>query len=375
MDKRKENIIFAFICVLCVLLCTLLFVLSCCKIYKMDSKLKDKRAIILGDSVARGAVDNGGSELWSKEIEKNIGLLIDNEAVSGTAAGLCDGYGDFSLCEIVNWKPFEKYDICFSAYGTLDYIYQMEIGEPDYLSLNTFYGSYNYSIQKILQVNPNIEIILLTPVYNFQSETENQRNHTMDEYREAIGTIAKKYNLKLIDMKNVLENPELYNEEDMAFPNAEGYEKMGAYIESVIKEEAYSPYPEIKYNAKNMLEDIENMFDCAEKGVLELSGLDIECSLQSLVMSPNEFYYVTIEYDSVLDDVLQIDVWEEERHRSVSSRVFPIEAGEDRIRRIKIAGPKNKMRDGEYYLLIGAFYEESCVQIKKIMISKDGYCK
>ena len=153
MDKRKENIIFAFICVLCVLLCTLLFVLSCCKIYKMDSKLKDKRAIILGDSVARGAVDNGGSELWSKEIEKNIGLLIDNEAVSGTAAGLCDGYGDFSLCEIVNWKPFEKYDICFIAYGTLDYIYQMEIGEPDYLSLNTFYGSYNYSIQKILQVN------------------------------------------------------------------------------------------------------------------------------------------------------------------------------------------------------------------------------
>ena len=381
MKKTKGNILFAFISILCVCICTCLFAVKYYRIEEEKNYFDGKRAIFLGDSVADGTLSGGGNELWSKKIEDRIGLLIDNEAVNTTAVGLGEGYGinvnynDFSLCEMVDWKPFEKYDICIIAYGMIDYFYQMELGEPDYMDCSTFYGAFNYSIQKIQQKNPDIEIILLTPIYNFKSENENEKNQTMDEYREAIGTIAKKYDLKLIDMKDVLSDPSFYDENNMAFPNSEGYKKIGLYLEKVLKEEEYSSYPEIEYNAQNLLEEIDVIFNKADNGVLELSGVQVESSLQALELKTNHFYYVTIEYDSPDDDLLQVDFWNEKQRKMVSYRVFPIEAGENKVRRIKIAGPNRYRIGAEYNLRIGTCYDESMVQIQQITMAEDGYCR
>lgn len=381
MKRLKENILFPLICGLCIFICTILLVIKYYEINKEKSDYDGKKAIVLGDSIADGTLFNGGNVPWMKSMEDSIGLIVDNEAVNTTAVGICEGYGinenynDFSLCRIVNWKPFEKYDICMIAYGTIDYFYQMELGEPDYMDCNTFYGAFNYSIQTILQKNPDIEIILLTPIYNFKSEAENEKNQTMDEYREAIGVIAKKYNLKLIDMKEALSDPGLYDKNNMAFPNAEGYKKMGAYLETALREEKYSAYPEVEYNAANLLEEIDSIFDQASHGELELSGIQVESSLQDLKLKANQFYYVTIEYDSPVDDRLQIDFWNEKRQQMISYRVFPIEAGENRIRRIKIEGPDRDRIGEEYNLRIGTCYDESLVRIKQIMVAEDGYCR
>ena len=59
----------------------------------------------------------------------------------------------------------------------------------------------------------------------------------------------------------------------------------------------------------------------------------------------------------------------------VSYRVFPIEAGENKVRRIKIAGPNRYRIGAEYNLRIGTCYDESMVQIKQITMAEDGYCR
>lgn len=94
------------------------------------------------------------------------------------------------------------------------------------IGVTTFYGAYQTMLDRIYVRIPNAEVILVTPIH-IAGETDN-----MEQHREAIRAIAKKYKYALIDMAKCGINQlnQAVFLADGVHPNAVGYERMSRLL-------------------------------------------------------------------------------------------------------------------------------------------------
>jgi lysophospholipase L1-like esterase len=224
--------------------------------------------LALGDSITEGfySVINEGLEDTEshRDAENNYcswiarmkGFNLDNKGVGGsgwlkrgtTAAPKLNAReqidatnedGSYVL-------DFSKYDICTIMWGVNDWKGSQNLGSFDdgtNPETESVYGNMRYVIESILTRNPNIKLIIITPV-NCRQDTSARpssmdnnwgigfefNGHTLEDYYTAIKTVCEYYGIEMIDM---LHNSVInrINAEtllpDKVHPSIEAHKQMG----------------------------------------------------------------------------------------------------------------------------------------------------
>lgn len=153
-------------------------------------KLKGKKWLFMGDSITQGINTPVNSSYFAKSIEYS-GAIGTNKGIGGS----CISNGRFSLQEetsiltlssITNtsdphYIDFENYDILTIFAGTNDWGF--DIGEPtdfpttgDSSYGKTVCGSLNVALKNIQMRNPNLKIIVITPMFRSRYNTGDGMN-------------------------------------------------------------------------------------------------------------------------------------------------------------------------------------------------------
>lgn len=174
------------------------------------SILSGKKIVVFGDNVAWGLCGDNARQArmtWPEALEESTGATVDNKAILATNLSVAVGYGilerqnRYAFCNIIDKVDLSDYDYCLIAYGTSDYGYSCDIGNINSKRKSTYMGALNYSLQKIISQNPSIKIFIISPMYIANEESANAKGNILQDYRDAMQSIAEKYDVFYIDMK------------------------------------------------------------------------------------------------------------------------------------------------------------------------------
>lgn len=226
------------------LLLTLIFVFSICSCANYNYKY-----ISHGDSITwydGNDFPNGEKCIGYQQSIVNM-LGVDeykNLGQSGmpTANGVPDRPG---VVNTILKADHSKAELCTILCGTNDFKLNVELGclsDSDYDD-ETFYGAYQISIEKILKDNPNITLVLITPIQRdkdgYDIYSTNEVGYKLEDYVNAVIELGKYYNLPVCDLYNncviKYENITDYTIDGL-HPNNEGQKIMGDYICEFLKD-------------------------------------------------------------------------------------------------------------------------------------------
>ena len=212
-------------------------------------KLKDKRAIFLGDSITEGAAADSPEKIYHAVLKNLIGLKsARNEGVSGTRIARQTNPSvvvrydeDFNKrYDLIN----KDADILFIFGGTNDFGHgDAPIGKEDDESVYTFNGALNTLLKKAVFDFGKANVIVMTPMHRVgEDNLKGEGNKTVDgeklsTYVDVIKRQAQKYGLHVIDLYGEkLLNPNVSDYAkffaDGLHPNNEGH----ALLANIIKE-------------------------------------------------------------------------------------------------------------------------------------------
>ena len=117
-------------------------------------------------------------KLWCEQLAERFDMTMYNYAKSGATAGYCEGLvgknpGRISIVGtyVVNRQEIiegiKNSDYVFFNFGGNDTSYSCKIGEvgevneENYLTKESFKGSYSYMIDKVRSINPNIKVVCM----------------------------------------------------------------------------------------------------------------------------------------------------------------------------------------------------------------------
>jgi lysophospholipase L1-like esterase len=151
------------------------------------------------------------------------GLYLDRPP-SAQPAGSFEILSSLSNQQRVNTIPTDSNIITIMG-GTNDY--GLPIGVITDTTVATFYGAFQLMLDRIYTRIPSAEIILVTPIFRNGGETL-YNGFVMEDYRNAVRAISKKYNYRLIDMAKVGINKNNHATylSDGIHPNTIGAERM-----------------------------------------------------------------------------------------------------------------------------------------------------
>lgn len=214
-----------------------------CRVYKVPTDsggglpLKDRKVVCFGDSLF-GMVR--GDTSTPAFVASFTGATVYNVGFGGCRMSVhpSHGYAEFSMWALAkaiadnDWTAQDTYassgsdyfpdqlailkDINFNAvdyvvihYGTNDFGGSVAIGQDSASSVTTtICGAMRYSIETLLTAYPRLRIFISLPIFRFwevsgtkvYSDTyTNSQNNTLVQVVEAMRTVAKEYNLPIID--------------------------------------------------------------------------------------------------------------------------------------------------------------------------------
>lgn len=225
------------------------------------ANLTGKNIAIFGDSI-NGNFDPAFS--IPTYIESMTGANVHNYSIGGATAYSNPGDENYNICmyeqiTAVLTKDFSRldtsckyfssyenssqdmnYDIIILEYGLNDYFSNYDIDNPDNrYSDTTLKGGYRKSIELLQKRYPNAKIYIVLPshITFFENGTvQTNNNGTLEDYVNAIRSVAREYNLSVIDCYKVSDwdeaELELYSL-DGVHPNEAGrYELAKRYVRS-----------------------------------------------------------------------------------------------------------------------------------------------
>lgn len=204
-------------------------------------KWNGKRWLTLGDSITKPGK-------YQNELENVLGFSsIDNRGINGqTMAYQTKNKSTYTVGKEIDYN---KYDLVTIFIGTNDFRYEKNLGEikdkgNSNLDEKTFIGSYQLLIEYILESNPNIQIVLITPLQRirdgYNTEFVNKSGNKLIDYVESIKKIGQIYSIPVLDLyseSGITENNiELFTKDGL-HPNDKGYsrisEKMFRFLLSI----------------------------------------------------------------------------------------------------------------------------------------------
>lgn len=221
--------------VIVVLICQI-FLCSCGygDLNSNQSVLKGKNVIVYGDSIVWGQSGYEPSvshNPWPSVLAEKTGANVLNMGIPGATMAFVgdDETSDLNrdaFAYLVDSADLEKYDYIFIAYGTNDLSYGVPIGENNDMDTHTFKGAINYSIKRIEEKNPDIHIVLVTPMLDSRLNVS---------YCDAVIEIAKENDIMAVDMRNIkIEEQDLYDvywdHATQMHPTESTYYAMGNYM-------------------------------------------------------------------------------------------------------------------------------------------------
>ena len=234
-----------------VVLCIILAILLIVFVIMLIPLLKHNEYISYGDSITYGdgVICSDGSKCigYQKEVMELLESDdYDNVSKCGiTMAANEDNQG--GLVNMIRETDNKHAKVCTIAIGTNDLYFNVALGElqtdDSLYDDRTFYGAYQNAIEYIMQENPDMLIVLVTPLQRdslgFDNYTANDKGYTLIDYVEAVKNIGNYYNLPVCDLYNnsgiTLENITEYTFDGL-HPNNDGYRLMGIQIANTIKE-------------------------------------------------------------------------------------------------------------------------------------------
>lgn len=205
-------------------------------------KNQQKRLVAIGDSNTHGsAFDepfNVAKDNFVQMFGKYYGFNdVLNYGINGT-----------TVCPETDWRPTlamcryidEMFpaDVAIIAGGANDYVKDVEIGNENDESEQTFYGALNILFRKAKERFN--KIIVLTPIPRRNDDEKNRKGYVMDDYRNAIIKQAQKFNLFVVHG----EKAPIYNRDkefceeymiDAVHINTKGHKLLFDYMISQIK--------------------------------------------------------------------------------------------------------------------------------------------
>ena len=180
--------------------------------------------IALGDSISQGYYSDDvepyyhldPTKGWTNWVRLITGKTLDNQSVGGTGYA-CKGpqgtspSGRELVDTLISAGRFTGKKLVTLAYGVNDWKYNYTLGsmdDPVSSSATNIIPSMRYVIERILQANPTIKIVVIMPINcKFGNETNNwgigytfSNNGTLEQIFEAFKTVCEYYGIEYIDM-------------------------------------------------------------------------------------------------------------------------------------------------------------------------------
>ncbi len=256
--------------------CGFLLCLGC---QSVDREKRDepRDVVAIGDSIIGKEREDGTVDEY---FEKYSGLTMVNGAFGGNCASVGENAGRYSyqgesftlpeLAEAICCQDFavqradlaasqrkiayfeesidnlaevdfQQTKILMAAFGTNDYLSGKKPDDPeDPYNIETYAGALRYGIELLGKTYPDLEIVLVTPLFCHISGWDNcckesfYGGETLDRYVEAEKKVAAEYGLYVIDVFDGIgideTNYEQYMESGGLHLNREGREKYARFL-------------------------------------------------------------------------------------------------------------------------------------------------
>ena len=201
------------------------------------NQMEGKAFVFYGDSITAGLGVPDEDKRYIDLLQDAYGFYAYNGAVSG--ASLTKGNDIYSQLKASEYL-YRDADYISIFMGTNDFGMSRPLGSAsDQPGTDTVYASLKNVLDIITKANPDVKIMLLTPLYrcdgsNSGFTSTNNANYTLADVTEAIRTVGEEYNCKVVDMTNVVneENYEKLLNKDKLHVKAAGYAAMKEAIVS-----------------------------------------------------------------------------------------------------------------------------------------------
>ncbi len=214
----------------------------------------------LGMSVFNGAM--GGTSMANLNVDGNEAYQKDGLSLAALSKAI--SYDDFGRQQTITVREsatehfpavideleqinFEMLDYLIIEYGTNDYFAGVTVDNPENLyDETTFAGALRSSVEILRKSYPHLQIILISPTYNWYLNTvENCENKDfgggyMPGYVNAVASIAEQYDVGYVDVYTDFYPQKAHVEaliytEDGVHPNEDGRKKIADAICDYIK--------------------------------------------------------------------------------------------------------------------------------------------
>lgn len=189
---------------------------------KYNCRFTNKRYLALGDSITYGV-----APYYVNIVGDMLGALsVTNGGIGGTSM--------VQLADTIFTKRFPAKDFVTIAHGVNDFdnTPNSPLGtlaaHGSTFDKSTYIGAAQYIIETIQTNSPNTEVILIAPIWNSAEGTTNTLGLTLNDYRNALKSVADSYGLVFIngyDIINASNANGLFS--DGTHPNAKGQEVYG----------------------------------------------------------------------------------------------------------------------------------------------------
>lgn len=200
----------------------------------------------LGDSITEGAAASREGNEFVSLVAKMTNSITRNYGVGGTRLGI-----------VVEPSPDPRYDLYFSSRvkdmnhdadyvfvfgGTNDYGAKVKFGQIGDTTPDTFCGGVYDLIIQLLKYYRKDQIIFIPPLYRedehipLNRSGDNMPPRTLQEYRDALETIVKSFDIQILDIKDIVgkaENNPLIA--DGLHPNDKGHYLIAQLISECIE--------------------------------------------------------------------------------------------------------------------------------------------
>lgn len=189
---------------------------------------KEKSWLTLGDSITK-------PNIYQEKVKNYLDFsYVHNKGINGqTMAFQNKNTSTYDLGKNIDYT---KYDLVTIFIGTNDFRYNKKLGNINNIGSNnfdknTFTGGYQLLIEKILSCNPNVDLVLITPLQRnkdgYNTTFTNLVDCNLIDYVNVIKKLGEMYSLPVLDLYATSKinefNLDIYTRDGL-HPNKTGYD-------------------------------------------------------------------------------------------------------------------------------------------------------
>lgn len=175
------------------------------------SEMAGKAFVFYGDSITAGLGVPDAHKRYIDLLQDEFGFYAYNGAVSGASltqveTSTNDIYSQLKVSEYL----YRDADYVSIFLGTNDFGMNRPLGTPnDEPDTGTVCASLKNVLDTIIAANPDVKIMLLTPLYRQDGNhkgftSKNGADYTLGDVRDAIKAIGAEYRCKVVDLSSVV---------------------------------------------------------------------------------------------------------------------------------------------------------------------------